>query len=135
MEDLEMIEPVIIWLGDDHWVHPDIKTVVAWDQHKIEDGSVLDGLTRVWIENNDKTSAQLVIYSQSLEDGKISLADLRMLLEVTLFEDVWMPGGEQFCFTEFGQKMYSAFGDEMTISYASPDVSVWEVDGEYGFDT
>lgn len=132
----EQIEPIMIQFGNEEWVHPDIQEMLIWEIDGFNPGKwSYEGLTRMYIENDKKEMATLVLSSKELNEGKTSLNELRMMTEVTLFDDVWMPGNKQFCFTKFGKKIYNAFGqNKMKITFVSPDVGINEhKDGTYSW--
>ena len=55
--------------------------------------------------------------------------------EFMLTEDCWSPGNEQFCFSEFGEKVGKILQDDYYLTW-SPDISVEKYDdGTYGFST
>lgn len=63
-----------------------------------------------------------------------TIRELKSQLEVTLLEDVWMPGGEQFCFSEIGIAICDIFKKVKKYSF-SPDCAL-TTDGEnWWYDT
>jgi hypothetical protein len=59
---------------------------------------------------------------------------LQMELETCFIEDVWMPGGKQFCFTPVGRKVGTLLKKVKHISF-SPDCMLWKSGLEFGYDT
>ena len=131
----ELIEPVLIQFNDTNWVHPEIEDLLEWEIDGTNPGKwSYNGLTRVYIENDKNQIARIVVQSKELKEGKTSMQDLQMLLETTLFEDVWMPGGDQFCFSKLGKMLSKTFSSETTkITFVSPDVGISNDDGEYSW--
>jgi hypothetical protein len=132
----EPIEPVMIHFENEEWVHPNIQELLNWEIDGFNPGKwSYEDLTRIYIENDKNQIATLVVLSKELYDDKISMDELKMMTQVTLLEDVWMPGSKQFCFTKFGKKLSKAFGqNKMKITFVSPDVGVNEKkDGTYSW--
>ena len=50
--------------------------------------------------------------------------DLHQYIALMLLEDVWVPYGEQFCFTEYGKKLSSVFSYETPYEFISPDLGL-----------
>lgn len=134
-KNFEMIEPVLIQFGDCKWVHPEINNILDWEIDGINKGKwAYDKLTRVYLKNNKGQMAYLVILSEDLENNKIHKKELLMQLEVILFEDVWFPGNNQFCFTEFGKNLSEAFcHSNPAITFISPDVGIQDDNGSYSW--
>jgi hypothetical protein len=139
------------------WVNPEIEDIINWS--KVEDGYITKDIFRIWIENENESSAQIVAYIPELQSkidkikfdeetysdkfnkvftGKFSFENIAMQLWVTLFEDVWTPGNEQFCFTEFGERLSDKFINFTSIKI-SPDIALAKEETEngtnYWFDT
>ena len=132
----EMITPVLIQFEKLEWVHPEIENVLKWEIDGINPGKwSYDGLTRIYIENDKKQHAYLVVLSKDLEDDKIPMLHVLMQLEVLLFDDTWMPGEKQFCFTKFGKVLHKSFGygKGTHITFASPDVGIQNKNGAYSW--
>ncbi len=111
---------------------------------------------RVWLYDKNKTMVLTVIlHSPPLEafweasfdaegepirnDELVSQIVQRLFLEFeTLFlEDVWMPGGEQFCFTKIGKAIGSAFKKARSVQF-SPDCALAydpEAEDPFWYDT
>lgn len=132
----DFLEPVMIDVGAERWVNPEIKELLDWETNGANEGKwSYNGLTRISIENSKKKIAYLVVYSRDLEDGKISFEELEMMLFVSLFEDVWSPGGEQFCFSKFGKRLSKSFQKSIRITFVSPDIGIEDSDGVYEWNT
>lgn len=131
----EIVTPVLMQIEEEQWVHPDIESILEWEVDVFNPGKwAYDGLTRVYIKNDEGKAAHLVVFSKDLKEGLVPLDELKAQLEVTLFEDVWSPGGEQFCFTPFGKMMSKALRCNIAeISFASPDVGIEDDSGEYSW--
>ena len=131
----ELMTPILIDFDNNTWIHPDIEDLLEWEINGINLGKwSYNKLTRVYIENDKKQTVYMVVLSEELENGNIPLDELQMQLEVALFEDVWSPGGEQFCFSNFGDKLSKTFGYGNTkITFVSPDVGVEDVSGKYSW--
>ena len=122
-----MITPILIDFENDSWENPEIATEVFMkcSPSEINFGCFDGNLVRIWI-NSDEHSAHIVatvsdkIYSSL--DEEFNADDFASWLFCVLFEDIWMPGGEQFCFTGFGKKL-EVFSKSFEFS-VSPDICV-----------
>lgn len=136
------------------WTNPDILSTVKFSE---EDPTCADTpVQRVWLYDKNKAMVLTVIlHSPSLEafwdasfdenfepiknDDLTKKIVQRLFLEFeTMFlEDVWAPGGEQFCFTKIGKTIGSAFRKVRSIEF-SPDCALWydpEANEPFGYDT
>jgi hypothetical protein len=124
MNNETLPEPVLIDFADQHWHHPDIESLLTWEVDGINPGRwSYDHLYRVYLENPDGKIASVVVHWPEVSWEDIAKSELTELLPVVLFEDVWMPGGEQFCFTDIGQDLSRRFFDHR-ITFISPDVGI-----------
>lgn len=57
------------------------------------------------------------------------------ILECMMTEDVWVTEDKQFIFTEFGEKMSKLFTEQDWNYDHSPDIGLWHIEDEYGWDT
>jgi hypothetical protein len=141
-------EPVLIQYFDENgshkWIHPDINEVC--DLHPQEWCDFADyNVYRLYLTDDNGNTLYIIFKSEyfgkkcadlfeneykrfDMSDEEIS--SLGTSTFVILAEDIWAPGGEQFCFTEFAETMYE-FIDlcESSISFLSMDV-VLHKDGE-----
>ena len=84
---IEPIEPVMIYFDNEEWVHPNIQELLLWEIDGFNPGKwSYEDLARIYIENDKKQIATLVVLSKELYDDKISIDELKMMTEVTLFE-------------------------------------------------
>lgn len=138
------------------WLHPDIK------DHFIPNSEINSGydesVHRVYLKNSEgKMLLHLLVKSDLLENywdtvfkeyfdettedvkphqkltNKI-VKELKLQLEVVLLEDVWMPGGTQFCFTEVGKTVGEIFKNVKRYSF-SPDCALTTDGEDWWFDT
>jgi hypothetical protein len=124
MNNETLPEPVLIDFADQHWHHPDIESLLTWEVDGINPGRwSYDHLYRVYLETADRKIAHVVVHWPEVRQGNISESEFTEILPVVLFEDVWMPGGEQFCFTDFGQELSRRFFNHR-ITFVSPDVGI-----------
>lgn len=162
---IEDFEPVLIdyYHKDLHWTHPDIDEICGMaDGHYNEGIWNHIPLIRITIENSEFGYMHIVAKSDSFmklwdeycdllgEDNNkckaneflrerfdIVYEELPMILEVVLTEDIWSPGGIQFCFSESGKLIGDYFrkGDIKYLSH-SPDIGISK-DGpnEYSWST
>jgi hypothetical protein len=127
----QLPEPVVIDFDQQHWHHPNIESMLSWEVNGHNPGQwSYDNLYRIYLENAQKQTACIVIYWPGVPWEDVVEQDLGNIIPVILFEDVWMPGVEQFCFTDAGQKLFEKFG-ESAITFSSPDVGIQAIDGEY----
>jgi hypothetical protein len=130
---MNLPEPVLIDFSGQHWQHPDIAEMLNWETDGTNIGKwSYDHLYRVYFENNNKETAYIVIHWPDKEWKDISLDELADVLPVVLFEDVWCPGGKQFCFTKLGKELSDKFFNSY-ITFASPDVGIEDVQGDYSW--
>lgn len=151
-----IIEPMIIQYGMNNWTHPEIETIVEYlkdDEQMNEHCGVYTGpWVRIYLEQNGKTLytvstfLQREMYENHLkycykkfneetyepERSKDITAEILGFLHVSLVEDVWAPGGEQFCFSDYAEKMYEEFdfSSNFKITLFTPDVGV-ESNGDH----
>jgi hypothetical protein len=117
-------EPVLIDFDQQHWHHPDIEDLLTWKVDGINPGRwSYDYLYRVYLETAQKESAYIVVHWPDVEWEDFRRQDLADIIPVILFDDVWMPGGEQFCFTDLGRKLSKKFNGS-AITFMSPDVGI-----------
>lgn len=145
-----IVEPIIIQYEENNWTHPEIENIVAElkDEDQINEGcGVYAGpWVRIYLEQNGKTLYTVCTflekeayenhlkycyekfneetYNQELSSEITN--EILGFLYVSLVEDVWAPGGEQFCFSDYAEKMYENFdfSSEFKISMFTPDVGV-----------
>lgn len=131
MNDETLPEPVLIDFADQHWHHPEIRSLLTWEVDGINPGTwSYDHLYRVYMENPDGELASVVMHWPGVSWQTVRKSTLTEILPVVLFEDVWMPGGEQFCFGDFGQELALRFCDHV-ITFVSPDVGIQSDDTGY----
>jgi hypothetical protein len=117
-------EPVLIDFDQQHWHHPNIEDLLTWEVNGHNQGRwSYDYLYRVYLETSQKESVYIVVHWPDVEWEDFRQQDLANIIPVILFDDVWMPGGEQFCFTDLGQKLSKKFS-RSAITFMSPDVGI-----------
>jgi hypothetical protein len=151
-----MAEPIIIMFKDQNWTHPNIQELVDElkdvDQPNKSCEVWMGPFIRIYLEQDGKVVYTVcafhdrAAYEEHLircypkfnEDTYTEercneiLTEIFGFLEVQLVEDVWMPGSEQFCFSDFAEKLYEYldFSKPYSFSLISPDVGVHN-EGEY----
>lgn len=128
-------EPVMIDFDSQQWYHPEIDDLVAWEVNGVNAGTwSRSHLYRINLTNTQCDIAAVILYWPQAEWADIPHQDLNNLIPVILFEDVWMPGGQQFCFTEFGRALSQKFMDSR-ITLVSPDVGIQKLSEGYSWST
>ena len=115
------IEPLIIQYNGKEWIHPDIESYYAKDE-----GGYDNDMYRVYYKSgksvlriffkSDYITTKMNNYFASedretkpkqtlFEEPYIDVKLVHDCMLVTLVEDVWSPGGEQFAFTKFGHRV------------------------------
>lgn len=82
-----------------HWQNPDL----------LDSEFAEEDLVEIEKKLNQKESALLMIYSPAFKKGEMTLEGIDSWLDTLLFEDVWCPDGEQFCFTRLGKALDKAW--------------------------
>lgn len=159
MSDI-LFEPIIINYGNTEWINPDIENLCKFGKDDINEGLwSTKEVFRITL-NNKKSYLEIICRSSLLKDywdeyieylgddnnknlaySKTRLKSKNLhdvlfnLIEVTLREDVWTPGGEQFYFTEFGKQIEKFLSQGYTFTH-SPDVNISkDSDTEYSWST
>ena len=144
------IEPVIIMGKEKNWTHPEIDSIVELMAPDHVPGTNCDVITgpwvRIYLEQEGKTLYTVCAfhekekyknhlrycYKKFNEDvyeetrAKEIIDEMMGFLIVSLIDDVWAPGGEQFCFTDFGEYIsdYFDYTKRIDMSFMSPDVGI-----------
>jgi hypothetical protein len=138
-KDIELPVEDILMLNNPHteglWINPDIEKITS--NLKPHDCNVgfLDGpFVRIWIGKGKYHAVVMLTpeaYDAYLEScfNKVKnrklIKNIISMTIVLLTEDVWMPGGEQFCFTEYGRLISEDILDMGNVEcMLSPDVGV-----------
>jgi hypothetical protein len=150
------IEPVIIIAKDRRWTHPEIDDIVKTMVPDNVPGTNCDVITgpwvRIYLEQDKKTLYTVCVFGdpEKYEDhlrycyknfnedvyeedrAEEIINEMLGFLFISLVEDVWAPGGEQFCFTDFGKYIsgYFDYSREIRLSFMSPDVEIHD-DGDH----
>lgn len=153
------IEPIIIMTKDRNWTHPEIKEIVKTMAPDHVPGTNCDVITgpwvRIYLEQDKKTLYTVCAfndtekyeehlrycYKKFNEDvyeedrAKDIINEILGFLYISLIEDVWSPGGEQFCFTDFGEYIenYFDYTKPINMSFMSPDVGIHDEGDHWGF--
>lgn len=150
------IEPLIITFQENNWTHPLINEIV--EEYKEEDQPNrscevwMGPLVRIYLEQDGKhvyTVCRFIdkdMYENHLkysyekfneehyekERAQQIFYEMVSFLLTALQEDVWMPGNEQFCFSDFGKRLndYFDFNSPFSIPLMSPDVGIHD-EGDY----
>ena len=144
-KDIKFAVDNILMLDNPHtegmWVNPDIKEVTSHLDSCDLNVGFLDGpFVRIWFDWGNKCRYHAVVmlnqetyntYLESCFDEKCNKSrkisdDIISETIILLTEDIWMPGGEQFCFTEHGRlisKDILAMGKNVKCM-TSPDIGV-----------
>lgn len=122
---------------DNPWIHPNIKELYTPDPNMAPFEHDTD-VWRIYYKNSRNETLYVYFKSQRMDeisekfdmglpkqdfwkppyiDAKLAVSYLKLVL----LEDIWMPGGEQFCFTEFGQKVSNFFSYDPEITLFTPD--------------
>jgi hypothetical protein len=149
-------EPIIIMFKDQNWTHPNIQTIVdeLKDDDQINESCQMwtGPWVRIYLEQEGKTVYTVCAFhdkeayeehvkqcykkfnegTYTEERSKEILDEILGFLYIQLVEDVWLPGAEQFCFSEFAEKLYEYFDFAKPFSFSliSPDVGVHD-EGKY----
>ena len=118
MTKLHDVEPIYMDLGKDSWVHPGINSICKFKKNRMGD-ALAQNVSRLVLFNKNNEILFIVFLSKELNTywrkrkpiDQVFIQKLYAHLEVMLLEDVWSPGGEQFCFSSFGQNVFK-FLDE-----------------------
>jgi hypothetical protein len=157
----EYFEPVLIYLDNEQWTHPNIEDILGFSESFNEGLWNQTDVFKLDLVNTDNKYMTVIAVSEDLKqfwDHYTNILDedlnnksevnekthdlsmllsevLAIALDVILIEDVWSPGGEQFCFTEFGEKVSDFLLRGYKFSH-TPDVAVSK-DGptEYSYST
>lgn len=140
--DFPMLEPILIFdpvLGN--WQHPDIEEIVSYLRENYEQpnegvNSFMGPLIRFVFEDtiNIIVMVDPNYYVSFLESDEEAIEDIVICTEVCLLEDVWMPGNEQFAFTEYGRSLAKRL-EGKKLEWLSPDVGITGSGTEWWFDT
>ncbi len=137
IDKLPQVNPLIINANRSTWIHPQIEHELR-DEVQDKSTGILAYtgiLLRVWLGDNthvvtlvdEETMNDLLQYDDETEkytwnhelSEQVAIATL-----IALTEDTWMPGGEQFCFTEFGKNIDVGDGEWQI----SPDVCLHHIE-------
>ena len=137
--------------GSHDWSHPDIETLV--EQHLTTEDLGPDSdwytgpLWRMWLANadGDTVGHAVVVFDKEFSDSIFDIVDeddftpiwndeavgtARGIITALLTEDWWCPQGEQFYWSEFGQKV-----KDLHVAGISPDVCVHTHEGKWTYST
>lgn len=147
----------------DVWYHPFINEICQNELESSESGHYHGPLVRVWLTEDDSEKGGVYVVAKLtseaydtvlsafnwkfkgvLDPSELPLDQPKEVIDSTvsdylseivvmLKEDVWTPGGEQFCFTDFGQKIPNQLEHVKFISY---DLGLYKNDdGTWGWDS
>lgn len=136
------------------WVNPDIADIAVFDPETGYDDQVhrifltsargkqllhllvkSDMLDNMWAEVFEKYfDEETDTFKPYDELLRTTFDKLKVELEIVLLEDVWSPGGEQFCFTKIGKKVGKLFEQARNIQI-SPDCALTTDGKTYWYDT
>lgn len=131
-----MITPILIDFENETWENPEIATEV-WlncELSEINAGCFDGNLIRIWLKSGEHSAHIVATVSEEIYSSfeeNFNADEFSSWLFCVLFEDVWAPGGDQFCFSEFGKRM-SVFSKSFEFS-ASPDICVHYDGKEHGW--
>jgi len=136
------------------WVNPDISSMVNLDKetgydnnchrvffrdkdnellvHLIVQSELLDKFWSQYYTDIDENDQAFPVPKQ--KDVNKIVKTILMRSEVMLLEDVWIPGGEQFCFTVIGQEVGELMKKVKKIRF-SPDCAITTDGKTFWFDT
>lgn len=137
----EIIEqPILILCNNETWHHPDIETLLVWEDDGMNVGHwAYDDLIRIYLKNENGNYLCLVVTSPTIadhslwfsDDTKHSVSFSRQFQESCipwlhdLLEDIWSPNAEEFFSTPFGLQVKEFFsGGRLSYELISPDVGV-----------
>ena len=126
------------------WTHPELDEIFELDEENCNAGEWDSNVHRMWIDAEGvkgflhvvfKAPAltlieeRLGLYSceKESEDERLSQGLYQYIFEnvlIALTEDTWSPGGEQFCFTDFGQKINTFLSNKQLTYRISPDIAM-----------
>ena len=137
--DIPYLEPLLIYSEAGEWTHPEINKI-SEGLEKMDGCDNLQGnLIRINIEMESNTFYLIAITDDKgmneITSDKINL--YMKSLFILLAEDIWLPGGEQFVSSEYGQQFnntYALFDGKWNFT-VSPDVSLNHDETEWWFDT
>lgn len=156
MDDFIDVEPLHISTPKTTWSHPEIEDIAEFQQADWTDEPHLRSsapVYRVYLENRQKKTIYIVFQSDwfdrkgsqpisdTLLNSWIDLTDddwqeFAASLDMVLREDVWCPGGQQFCTLPIYKEICQLLKNGFRITFLSPDVSLYkEDDGTYGWDS
>lgn len=126
-----MITPILINFNGETWENPEIATEVFYNCQPSEiNYNCFDGnLIRIWLKSEEHfahivaTVCDDELYEMCSGITEFDTDLIAGWLFTVLFEDVWAPGGEQFCFSEFGEKLSVLSSDDTNFNI-SPDICV-----------
>lgn len=119
------------------WVNPDVEQLAVWDDQHCD-----HRVHRVILSHGNNERLDLVVKYKPLEDffnlyefdENVTIVsrptnvqvqdmvnDLLVVAKVVILEDVWSPGGEQFCFTDEGREIGKVVAGMNTVHF-SPDI-------------
>lgn len=133
---MELIEIVLISTPKYEWVNPEIEDILEWEVKHPKDKNngkwALKNLSRVVIKNDKKEKTCLLVYSEELKNNLMPEDELYSQLGMMLFDDVWSPGGEQFCWTEFGAIISDMYGSSFEIAMISQEANIYlDINADY----
>lgn len=126
---IPVIEPLLITGYNGEWVHPLIE-LLTLDFDEDENGNLSGDIIRLDVEFRCGKTFRTIVLTN--EEGMVNMMidehiqDYLEMLFVSLGEDVWRPGEEQFVFTRYGMDFnneYPIFTDGYRAKI-SPDISL-----------
>jgi hypothetical protein len=154
--DFVDIEPVLIKYYKDKqehsWIHPEAANICDFTAES--DAIRASDVHRVYLADDKGNTIYIVFKSEYMDNfvsgmyneetdeynypyqlGEEEWESFMGMLYVMLVEDVWTPGCEQFCFSDFAEKLYEYIDLENAhVDFLSSDVSLY-FDGEWGFES
>lgn len=148
------IEPMYIKTGSKEWIHPNIENYVeSFDE---EDNYKRIPVSRIYFKNSKGDNLYVFFVSKYIDEKcdlffgdkntkekkyndvfKKPFIDCDVVYEclwLTLIEDFWSPGTEQFCFSEFGLEVSDFFNDEnISIGFFSLDGEMYNYGDGWSF--
>jgi len=136
MEDYEYvdIEPMVISINckeNNTWIHPDIDNYFKPNTY---DNTIDDKVFKMHIQTEDDKTLTIVFKSEELNNRieadiysveNWNFENIYSMMCTVLLEDVWMPGGEQFVFTNFGKKVSEIISFDKPVNASlTPDVGL-----------
>jgi hypothetical protein len=116
------------------WQHPRIKKLI--NKYCVPsdinagyyDGNIIRAcykdFTIVALLTNDVYQKFLDECFSNKTSNPLAHTDLHQFIAVMILEDVWIPGDEQFCFTEYGKKISELFSYDTPYEFISPDLGL-----------